>query len=283
MKQLIKRVTVATLTVVGLALAAMQPAPAQDLPQLPDAIKKQGLVRVGVKCDYPPDGFLDANGKPQGVEVGLAKQIAVYAFGSADKAELSCVTAANRIPALQGDKIDVIIATLGVSEERAKVIDFSANYAWGGSDVLIPQGSPIKSLKELAGKTVIAMKGAWQIGWFEKNVPTANLLKLDSISDGLQALLQGRADAFAHDVDVLRPIVKKNARVKLVGEIYQLGTRAAGVRKGEKEWLAYVNGAIQKAYRDGLVTQWIRQYVEPDLQDLVLESWDMGKAPKNAS
>ena len=207
----------------------------------------------------------------------------MYAFGSADKAELSCVTAANRIPALQGGKIDVIIATLGVSEERAKVIDFSGNYAWGGSDVLVAQGSPIKSLKEFAGKTVIAMKGAWQIGWFEKNVPTANLLKLDSISDGLQALLQGRADGFAHDVDVLRPIVKKNTRVKLVGEIYQLGTRAAGVRKDEKEWLAYVNGAIQKAYRDGLVTQWIRQYVEPDLQDLVIESWDMGKAPKNAT
>lgn len=283
MKQLIMRVTVTTLAVAGLIFATMQPAPAQGLPPLPDIIKKQGLVRVGVKCDYPPDGFLDAQGKNQGVEVGLAKQIAVYAFGSADKAELSCVTAANRIPALQGGKVDLLIATLGVTDERAKVVDFSVNYAWGGSDVLVPLGSPIKSLKELGGKTVIAMKGAWQIPWFEKNVPTANLLKLDSISDGLQALLQNRADAFAHDVDVLRPIAKKNPRVKLVGEIYQLGTRAAAVRKDDKEWLAYVNAAIQKAYRDGLVTQWIRQYVDPDLQELVIESWDLTKAPKGAS
>ena len=266
MNNLISRATAMVLASVGLALAVIQVAAAQDLPPLPDSIKKVGVVRAGVKCDYPPDGFLDQQGKPQGVEVSLVKQIAAYAFGSPDKVELTCVTAANRIPALQG----------------GKVVDFSTSYAWGGSDVLLPQGSTIKSLKELGGKNVIAMKGAWQIPWFEKNVPTANVLKLDSVSDGLQALLQGRADAFAHDQDVLRPIAKRNPKVKLLGEVYQLGTRAAAVRKDEKEWLAYVNGAIAKAYREGQMTKWIRQYVDPDLQDLVIETWDMGKAPKNA-
>jgi len=285
MKSNAKRFVVVTLALAGIAAASVPLARAETagLPPLPDAIKKQGVIRVGVKCDYPPDGFLDAQGKNQGVEVNLAKQLAVYAFGSADKAELSCVTAANRIPALQGGKIDVIVATLGVSEERAKIVDFSDSYAWGGSDVLTLQNSPIKALKEFAGKTVIVMKGAWQIGWFEKNVPSANLLKLDSVADGLQALLQERADGFAHDLDVLRPIAKKNPRVKLVGEMYQLGTRAAGLRKGESDWMAYVNAAIGKAKRDGLVTEWIRQYVEPDLQDIVIETWDMTKAPKNAS
>src|SRR5215831_20144948 len=144
----------------GLALAAATPSLAQDLPPVPEAIKKQDVLRVGVKCDYPPDGYLDAQGKPQGVEVSLAKQIAAYAFGSPDKVELTCVTAANRIPSLQGGKIDIIIATLGVTEERAKVVDFSENYAWGGSDVLVPKDSPINNLKDFAGKNVIVMKGA---------------------------------------------------------------------------------------------------------------------------
>ena len=260
---------------------AVAPLSAQDLPTLPDAIKKQGVLRAGIKCDYPPDGYLDAQGKNQGIEVSLAKQIAAYAFGSPDKVELVCVTAANRIPSLQGGKIDLIVATLGVSDERAQVIDFSNNYAWGGSDILVDKDSPIKSLKEFAGKNVIVMKGAWQIGWFEKNVPTAQLLKLDSISDGLQALLQKRADGFAHDLDVLRPISRKNTQVKLIGEIYQLGYRAIGLRKGEAEWVAYVNAALQKAGKDGLIVQWIRQHVEPDLQQVVIDAWDLSKVPKN--
>ncbi len=265
----------------GLALAAGVPSAAQGLPPVPAAIKKQGLLRVGVKCDYPPDGYLDAQGKPQGVEVSLAKQIAAYAFGSPDKVELACVTAANRIPSLQGGKIDLILATLGVSAERAQVIDFSDNYAWGGSDVLVPKDSPIKSLTDFAGKNVIVMKGAWQIGWFEKNVPSANLLKLDGISDGLQALLQKRADGFAHDLDVLRPIAKKNSDVKLVGEIYQLGYRAAGIRKGEKDWVDYVNAAIVQAKTDGLIGKWVKEHVEADLQQAVIDSWDIAKAPKS--
>lgn len=264
----------------GLALAAATPSLAQGLPLVPEAIKKQGVLRVGVKCDYPPDGYLDAQGKPQGVEVSLAKQIAAYAFGSGDKVELTCVTAANRIPSLQGGKIDLIIATLGVSAERAQVIDFSENYAWGGSDVLVAKDSPIKTLKDFAGKNVIVMKGAWQIGWFEKNVPSASLLKLDGISDGLQALLQKRADGFAHDLDVLRPIAKKNSDVKLVGEIYQLGYRAAGIRKGEKDWVDYVNAAITQAKNAGLISTWIKEHVETDLQQAVIDSWDVSKAPK---
>jgi polar amino acid transport system substrate-binding protein len=265
----------------GLALATGAPSAAQGLPPVPEAIKKQGLLRVGVKCDYPPDGYLDAQGKPQGVEVSLAKQIAAYAFGSPDKVELACVTAANRIPSLQGGKIDLILATLGVSAERAQVIDFSDNYAWGGSDVLVPKDSPVKSLTDFAGKNVIVMKGAWQIGWFEKNVPSANLLKLDGISDGLQALLQKRADGFAHDLDVLRPIAKKNSDVKLVGEIYQLGYRAAGIRKGEKDWIDYVNAAVAQAKKDDLIAKWVKEHVEADLQQAVIDSWDIAKAPKS--
>jgi len=277
----LKHCPVSLVLALGLALAAATPSLAQNLPNLPEAIKKQGLLRVGVKCDYPPDGYLDAQGKPQGVEVSLAKQIAAYAFGSPDKVELTCVTAANRIPSLQGGKIDLIVATLGVSAERAQVIDFSDNYAWGGSDVLVPKDSPIKSLTDFAGKNVIVMKGAWQIGWFEKNVPSATLLKLDGISDGLQALLQKRADGFAHDLDVLRPIAKKNNEVKLVGEIYQLGYRAAGIRKGEKDWVDYVNAAIAKAKKDGLIASWVKEHVEPDLQQAVIDSWDISKAPKS--
>jgi polar amino acid transport system substrate-binding protein len=125
------------------------------------------------------------------------------------------------------------------------------------------------------------MKGAWQIGWFEKNVPSATLLKLDGISDGLQALLQKRADGFAHDLDVLRPIAKKNSDVKLVGEIYQLGYRAAGIRKGEKDWVDYVNAAITKAKNAGLVATWIKEHVEADLQQAVIDNWDISKAPKS--
>src|SRR5260370_20656184 len=156
-----RRLALTSVALIGLAFAAtFVSARAQDMPPLPDPIKKQGLIRAGIKCDYPPDGFLDAQGKNQGVEVMLARQLGVYAFGSAATVELSCVTAAHRIPALQGGKIDVIVATLGVSEERAKVIDFSDSYAWGGCGGRPPKDSPVKGVKVCAGRKVMRMYGA---------------------------------------------------------------------------------------------------------------------------
>ena len=103
-------------------------AEAQSLPPLPEAIKSAGLLKAGVRCDQPPYGYKDETGKFAGVETDMAIQIATWAFGSADKIELTCVTAENRIPQLNGKKVDLLIATLGVTPERARVVDFSKPY-----------------------------------------------------------------------------------------------------------------------------------------------------------
>jgi len=262
------------------AACASSVAFAADQPRVPDAIKKAGVLKIGIKCDYPPDGFLDSQGKNQGIEVSLARQIAADALGDATKAELACVTAANRIPMLLGGKVDMLVATLGITDERARVVDFSEPYAWGGSDVLVPKGSPIKKLADLKGKTVVAMKGAWQIDWFEKNMPDVKLLKLDNVSDGLQALLQKRADGFAHDFAILVGIAKKNASTELVGELYQIGYRGIGVRKGDTALRDYVNAAIKSANDSGKIAEWVKQFVEPDLVAATVDTWNLAKVPK---
>ena len=268
--------------VAALAAAVAGAATAQTMPPLPEAIQKAGVVKAGVKCDYPPDGFIDASGKPVGVEVSLARQVAAYAFGSPDKTELTCVTTANRIPTLVSGKVDLVIATIGVTPQRAEVVDFSDNYAWGGSDVLVLNDSPLKGLDDLKGKTIIVIKGAWQIGWFEKNLPEVNMLRLDTVSDALQALLQGRGVGYAHDLAVIKGLAQKNPRVRRLDELYQLGYRGAAVRKGEKEWLAYVNAAIKRAKAEGLVVQWIKKYDQPDLAETTIDSWDLSKVPAKA-
>ncbi len=253
---------------------------ADDLPQAPDWIKKKGVLRVGTKCDYPPDGFIDKNGKVQGIEVALARQIGKYLFGEDGKTEIVCVTAANRVPSLVGGKIDLVIATMGINAKRKEILDFTEPYAWGASSVMVLKDSDIKKLADLKGRTVVVIKGGWQIPWFEKQLPEAKLLKLDSVSDALQALLQGRADAYGHDFDVHSPIAARNPKVRVLDEYYMLGNRGAGVRKGEAKWLAYVNAAINKAKADGLIKQWIDKYANPELKDTLIKAWDMSLYPK---
>lgn len=264
------------------SIATSLTAAAADLPAVPEAIKAKGKLLLGTKCDYPPDGFLDERGQPKGIEVDMGRQIAKWIFGDEGKTEIMCVTTANRVPSLVGGRIDLMIATMGITKERREVVEVSDAYAWGGSDLLVPKGSPIKSLKDLKGRKIIVIKGAWQIPWFEKNMPDLEMIKLDTVSDAVQALLQGRADAYGHDLNVLYGLAAKNPKVALVGDPYMIGFRGAAVRKGDKEWIAYVNAALAKMRAEGLTKALIERYVEPDLRQQHFDAFDPGKAPASA-
>lgn len=268
--------------IAAIAVAGVGQGRATDLPALPDAIKVKGKLLLGSKCDYPPDGYLDEKGSPKGIEVDMGRQIAKWAFGDEGKIEIMCVTTANRVPSLVGGRIDLMIATMGITKERREVVEVSDAYAWGASDLLVPKGSPIKTLNDLKGRKLILIKGAWQIPWFEKNLPEVETIKLDTVSDAVQALLQGRADAYGHDLNVLYGIAAKNPKVALVGDPYMIGFRGAAVRKGDKDWIGYVNVALKKMREEGIIKALIDKYVEADLRPQHFDAFDPDKAPANA-
>ncbi len=250
-----------------LALSAVcSAAIAQGLPALPDAIKSQGKLRVGVRCDQPPYGYQDQNGQFAGVEVDMARQIATFAFGSPNDAELTCVTAENRIPQLTGKRVDLLIATLGVTPERARVVAFSKPYRWGASDVLIAKDAPFKKLDELSTKTIVVLKGSVQAKWFEDRMPKATTLRLNTAADSLQALKQGRADAYAHDAATLVIIGSKDPTLRLLGDHYQISDAAMAVRLGEDAWLAYVDASIARMRSEGMFLRWVEKWVPADVR-----------------
>lgn len=249
----------------ALLLSAL-PTLAQNLPPLPQAIREAGVLRAGVRCDQPPYGFRGPDGGFAGVEVEMARQMAAWAFGSADRIELQCVTADNRIPQLNARRVDLLIATLGVTPERARVIDFSEAYRWGGSDLLVRRDSPIRGLDDVRNRTVIMLRGTTQALWFDANMPGNPSLRLNTASDALQALLQGRGDAYAHDAATLIVIAARDPNLRLVGEPFAVSDAAVGVRKNEPEWMAWINAALARMKAEGLYTQWLERWVPAEIR-----------------
>lgn len=247
-------------------IAAALPAAAQDLPPLPQAIREPGILRAGVRCDQPPYGYRGSDGGYAGVEVEMARQMAAWAFGSADKIELQCVTAENRIPQLNARRVDLLIATLGVTPERARVVDFSEPYRWGGSDLLVRRDSPIQKLDDVRSRTVVMLRGTTQALWFDANMPELNALRLNTASDALQSLLQGRAEAYAHDAATLVVIAARDPSLRLVGEVFAVSDAAVGVRKNEAEWLAWVNAALGRMKTEGHYTRWLESVVPAEIR-----------------
>ena len=243
------------------------------LPPLPDAIKAAGLLKAGVRCDQPPYGFKDETGKFAGIETEMAIQIAAWAFGSPDKIELTCVTAENRIPQLSGKKVDILIATLGITPERARVVDFSKPYRWGGSDILVARDSPIRKLDDVAGHTIVMLKGTTQAKWFEDNMPKVETLRLNTASDALQALKQSRGEGYTHDAATLVVIAAKDPTLRLVGEPFALSDAGVGIRKGEAAWLAYIDAALDRMKSEGLYMTWTEKWVPSEIRPFYMDAF----------
>jgi polar amino acid transport system substrate-binding protein len=255
------RMAIASLGLVVTIASQSMPASAQTLPPLPKAIKDAGVVRIGVKCDSPPFGSSGPDGKPLGVEIDMAKQIGTYAFGSADKAELSCVATDARIPSLTGGKIDLIIATLGKTPPREQVIDYSDIYYWGGSNVIVPKESPVQKLADLEGKSMLIVKGGSQLKWLKDRIPGLQFVQLNTNADNLQALLQGRAEAYVGDAVTISTLINNYPNLRVLPEQVDLGFNGVGIRKNEPELKAFVNAALKKMKDEKFYSKVVPNYV----------------------
>ncbi len=260
-----------------LALAGLSQVHAAGLPAVPAEIKEAGQLRAGVRCDQPPYGFQDNNGEFAGIEVEMSRTVALWALGSKDKVTFTCVTAENRVPQLLGRKVDFLIATLGVTPERQRVIDFTTPYRWGASDVIVAKDSPIKKIADLDGKTLATLKGSVQAKWFEDHMPSVKTLRMNSAADALQTFRQGRADAYTHDAATLVVVTANDANARLLGEPFQISDAAIGVRKNDEQWRDYLSAAIARMHEEKLFRGWVVQYVPENIRSYYLSVFEQAK------
>ncbi|EIM25867.1 transporter substrate-binding domain-containing protein [Microvirga lotononidis] len=269
------RQAIASLALIATCASHATMAMAQDLPSLPKAIKDAGVIRIGVKCDSPPFGSSGPDGKPVGVEVEMAKKIGTYAFGSPDKAELSCVATDARIPSLTGGKIDLIIATLGKTPPREQVIDYSDIYYWGGSNVIVPKESPVQKLAELEGKSILIVKGGNQLKWLRDRIPGIQFVQLNTNADNIQALLQGRADGYVGDAVTIATLISNYPNLRVLKEEVDLGFNGVGIRKNEPELKAFVNATLRKLKEEKFYSQVVPNYVsDPIVAKEMIKSFE---------
>jgi polar amino acid transport system substrate-binding protein len=159
-------------------------------------IKSKGVLVVGVKADYPPFGSLSPTGENVGIEPDLARDLAKR-LGV--KIQFVPVVAANRMQFVEQGKIDVLIATMNDTPERAKVVDIvQPDYYASGYNLMVPKTVKITSWSELKGVPVCAIQGAF----YNKEVAEkygAEPVAFTGVAEALTALQQGRCNAFIYD------------------------------------------------------------------------------------
>jgi polar amino acid transport system substrate-binding protein len=231
-------------TVVAPDMAVKKKPVKPKLPALPAQLKKRKRWEIGVKCDFPPFGFIDVRGNNDGYDVRVARRFAELAFGSKKRVNLTCVTTPSRIPTLTSGRVDIIISTLTWTAARAEQLDFSIPYYSATGRLLVPNASSLR-IATLGGKTVATTRGALYATWIRNCFKDTKLLEVDSPALAVSAVKDGRADTFMFDDTFLLGVATQDRDLKLTGDKFLTVPYGIGTRKGETAMTRWVNAALR--------------------------------------
>jgi polar amino acid transport system substrate-binding protein len=233
-------------------------------------IEKNKLIKIAVPTDFAPYGFVGPDLVPQGLDVDMAKYIALQ-LGV--MVELIPVTTANRIPYLQTGRADLVISTLGKNPERAKVIDFTHAYSPFFQGVFGPKSMSLSSPAGLAGKTIGVTRGAIEDMELTKIAPaSAQIRRFEDNSATVSAYVSGQVQLIATGVPVAENVMKRNPQLNTEYKLLLIDSpNFIGVAKGQEALRSRVNQIIETATTNGEI-------------DLLAQKWlnrPAGKLPKS--
>ena len=223
-------------------------------------LKEAGAVKVGTKFDQPLFGLKNLEGKPEGFDVEIAKLIAGEMGIAPDKIQWVETVSANREPFIQQGKVDYVVATYTINDERKKVVDFAGPYYEAGHDIMAAKGNPdgIAGPDDLAGKKVCSVTGSTPAENIRTNYPKAQLTEFDVYSKCAEALKNGQVQAVTTDNVILLGLISKDQEAfELVGKPFTKEPYGIGLKKGDTEFRNFINDTLEKIVQDG---RWLKAW-----------------------
>ena len=217
-----------------------------------DDILSRGHLIVGTGSTNPPWHFVDENGVMSGFDVDIARIVAKGLFDDPEKVEFVTQASDARIPNVVTDKVDITCQFMTVTAARAQQVNFTIPYYREGVGLLMLKDGKHKSYDELksagAGVTVSVLQNVYAEDMVHQALSEAKVDQYDSVDLMYQALNSGRADAAATDVSSLRWFMVQNPdRYVDAGFAWGPQTYACAVKKGDQDFLNFVNTALHEA------------------------------------
>lgn len=231
-----------------------------------DQIKEKGQLTIGMLVDFPPYGILNTENKPDGYDADVAR---LLAKDLGVKLNIVPVTGPNRIPFLLTNKVDMLVASLAITPDRAKQVQFSHPYSAAQIVVFGGKETKIESEKDLSGKRIGVARASTQDIAVSKIAPAdAEIRRFDDDASAMQALLSGQVDAIGCSTTVAGQIAQRspdkfeNKFVLLQQEM------AVAMRQNEPNTLKTINELIDKNIQNGEFSKLYEKWLGSPLPEL---------------
>ncbi|AIU26741.1 amino acid ABC transporter [Pandoraea pnomenusa] len=258
--------TFATQACAAILLGAMAHAALAD--QLDD-IRKAGKIRVAIAMGTPLYSFADANLQPAGSDVDTAK---LLAQDLGVKLDIVSVTNAARVPTLQANRADIVVADLSITPERAQVIDFSIPYAVISIIVGGPKNIVIKGYDDLNGKRIGLTRATVNDTLTTQNAKGAQIVRYEDDATLITSMVTGQVDIFSSTPSNLGEMQKrapeKQLELKFAQKEFDLGI---ALNKNQPALKAWINNWVKTNLKNGKLNAIYKKYHGRDLPESVIK------------
>ncbi len=213
-----------------------------------------GKVDVGVKYDQPGLGFKGAaDDIPKGFDVEIAKLL--VADLGIDPSDTSAVNytetiSDNREPFLESGKVDLVLASYSITDDRRKVVGQTGPYFVTGQQLLVKEDSDVEAIEDLEGKEVCSVTGSTSIDTI--NEKGAKGVGFDSYSECVQKVLDGTVEGMSTDGSILAGFAAENeGQLKVVGDTFSEELIGVGYSLEHPEMCEWINGVLEDSFEDG--------------------------------
>lgn len=229
-------------------------------------IKARGKLLVAIDIGLPPFGMVDDKMQPTGSDVEAARLLAAH-LGV--PLEIVPATGPSRIPFLLTGKVDAVMSSFSITEERKKVIAFSAPYGIIQIICAAPKSVAIASPADLAGKTIAVTRGTgsdMDATKLAKADPKISMARFEDDATLITALATGQQDIMIAAPAQMNEANRKSPQRQLEPKFtVRTNGYAVGLRKDDDAFRKVVNAWIAADLDNGKLRKVYTQYFGVDL------------------
>lgn len=158
------------------------------------------------------------------------------------------------IPGLQTGKFDIALAGIGITEERAKKIDYSDPYYESGLRIGVPiDNESIKGLEDLEGKTIATRLGSTSAAFIKEEIKGATANEYQQLSQAYLAVENGSVDAILYDAPNVAYYIKTEGsdKLKMVGELLKAEKYGIAISQGQEDLVKAINEGLATIKENG--------------------------------
>lgn len=227
----------------------------------------EDTLRIGTEGAYPPFNQIGPDGELEGFDIDIANALC-------EEMDRDCEFVTQDwdgiIPGLLADKYDAIIASMSITPERDKAVDFTERYYSNKLRFAAKESSDIEPTKEsLEGKTIGAQRATISAEWLEENMgDIVEIKRYDTQENAFLELDSGRIDAVLADMLVAYEWLDSDAGsdYEFKGEAVYSGDKIAiAVKEGDDKLRKEFNKAIKAIREDGTYQEINEKYFPFDI------------------